>query len=85
MFNYFFVYFFLIFFIIYNAFGCLTAMTIITLFALVCSDHYYGTDCSTPCEHCINNDVCDKGTGSCPNGCQSHWQGERCDGKYGIL
>lgn len=51
------------------------------VFVLVCSDHYYGIDCKTPCGHCKNNGVCDKGTGSCPNECQNHWQGVRCDSK----
>lgn len=58
---------------------------LLNVIVLVCSDHFYGTDCNTPCGHCKNNDVCDKGNGSCLNGCQSHWQGEGCDGNYGIL
>lgn len=81
-FNYIFVPFFII---IYDAFGCYQQWVLLLVFVLVCFDHYYGTDCNTPCGHCINNDVCDKGTGSCPNGCQNHWKGERCEGKYEIL
>lgn len=48
-------------------------------FISVCIDHYYGFDCSTPCGKCTNNSVCNKVTGHCPNGCQSHWKGEKCN------
>lgn len=52
------------------------------VFVSVCSDHYYGTDCNIPCGHCKNSDVCDKVTGHCPRGCQTQWQGEKCDGRF---
>lgn len=48
----------------------------------VCSEHFYGLDCSTPCGHCLNKDVCDNVTGRCPNGCQNYWTGDGCDGGY---
>lgn len=32
-------------------------------FISVCSDHYFGLDCGTPCGHCLNNDVCNNKTG----------------------
>lgn len=50
-------------------------------FNSVCIDHFYGNECNTPCGKCKNNSVCDKGTGHCPNGCQSHWKGEQCNSK----
>lgn len=51
-------------------------------FISVCSDHYFGLDCGTPCGHCLNNDVCNNKTGICPGGCHNHWTGERCDGEF---
>ncbi|XP_034310566.2 receptor-type tyrosine-protein phosphatase epsilon isoform X1 [Magallana gigas] len=48
-------------------------------FCHLCSDHYFGLDCGTPCGHCLNNDVCNNKTGICPGGCHNHWTGERCD------
>lgn len=55
---------------------------LLTVFVLVCSDHYYGTDCRTPCGRCKNNGVCDKGTGRCHDGCSIHWEGQGCDSKH---
>ena len=49
---------------------------------VVCSPHYYGSDCNTPCGKCRGDDVCHNVTGQCPNGCKPHWTGTRCDGKY---
>lgn len=57
-------------------------MTAIFIFFLVCSDHFYGSDCNTPCGHCKNNDVCDNVTGLCLNGCHNHWNGNKCDSKF---
>ena len=53
----------------------------ITLFA-VCTPHYYGSDCNTPCGQCRGDDVCNNVTGHCPYGCKPHWTGPRCDGRY---
>ena len=52
---------------------------------LVCSPHYYGSDCDIPCGQCRGNDVCHNVTGHCPNGCKQHWTGPRCDGKQNIV
>ena len=49
---------------------------------LVCSAHFFGSDCNTPCGQCIGDDLCDSVTGHCPHGCQLHWTGPRCDGRY---
>lgn len=54
------------------------------LLILECIDYFYGGDCNTTCGHCVNNGVCDKDTGQCPNGCQTHWTGNRCDGRSNI-
>lgn len=51
----------------------------------VCPANYYDSDCNTPCGHCRGNDVCSNITGHCPNGCQSQWQGDRCDGTFIML
>ena len=59
--------------IIYQQFCYLTIV--------VCSPHFYGTNCNTPCGQCRGEDVCNNVTGYCPNGCKSHWTGQRCDGK----
>lgn len=48
----------------------------------VCADHFYGKECNNMCGHCKDNSVCDKGTGSCPNGCQAQWTGAKCDGRF---
>lgn len=50
-------------------------------FFLVCTDGFYGSECKTVCGPCKDNDVCDKVSGRCPNGCQIHWTGDRCDGQ----
>lgn len=57
-------------------------MSAFLYFFPVCSDHFYGTNCDTPCGHCINNDVCDNATGHCPNGCYNFWTGKKCDGNF---
>lgn len=54
----------------------------IRFFFSVCSNNYYGSNCSTTCGHCYNDDVCNNVTGHCPNGCQNQWTGDRCDGKF---
>lgn len=51
-------------------------------FVLECKDHFYGSDCLTPCGHCLNNETCEQGTGQCPNGCVPHWQMNKCDSKF---
>uniref|UniRef100_A0A8W8NT92 Multiple epidermal growth factor-like domains 10 n=1 Tax=Magallana gigas TaxID=29159 RepID=A0A8W8NT92_MAGGI len=56
-----------------------TSIEICEIKVMVCVDHYYGIDCNTPCGKCKNNSVCNKGTGHCPNGCQNHWTGNKCD------
>lgn len=47
----------------------------------MCEGGFYGTNCSKPCGHCNSGAYCNIVTGNCPNGCQSHWSGSRCDGK----
>ena len=55
---------------------------ILILFRLkVCSPHYYGIDCNTPCGQCRGDDVCNNVTGHCPHGCKQYWNGTKCDGK----
>ncbi|XP_056002711.1 uncharacterized protein LOC130049325 isoform X2 [Ostrea edulis] len=53
----------------------------------VCEGGFYGTNCSKPCGHCNSGAHCNIVTGNCPNGCQGHWSGSRCDvceaGLYG--
>lgn len=36
---------------------------------LVCVDYFYGKECNNMCGYCKDNSVCDKGIGSCFNGC----------------
>lgn len=49
---------------------------------LVCKEHFYDFDCNTPCGHCKDNVVCNNITGHCPNGCNNHWTGQKCDGNF---
>ena len=51
------------------------------VFISVCSPHYYGSECNTPCGQCRGDDLCDKMTGHCPNGCKQHWTSVRCDSR----
>ena len=52
---------------------------------VVCSAHYYGSNCNIPCGQCTGDDVCDNVTGHCPNGCKPHWTGPTCDGNQNIV
>ncbi|XP_064605996.1 receptor-type tyrosine-protein phosphatase alpha-like [Liolophura sinensis] len=42
-----------------------------------CVDGYFGWKCKFQCQ-CANNDVCDKVTGECPNGCATDKYGTNC-------
>ncbi|XP_025108636.1 multiple epidermal growth factor-like domains protein 6 [Pomacea canaliculata] len=53
-----------------------------------CVEGYFGPDCNKTCGACRYNSVCDTVTKACPAGCESGWQGPRCDqtcaaGTYG--
>lgn len=48
---------------------------------IVCTPHYYGRNCNTPCGQCEGDGVCDSVTGNCPNGCKQHWTPPNCEGK----
>ena len=47
----------------------------------VCSPHYYGFSCNSPCGQCRGDDACNNITGHCPNGCKHHWRGSMCNSK----
>lgn len=65
---------------------CIVNIFFIHFFLTVeCSTKYYGSNCSTPCGQCTENDVCDNVTGMCPSGCKHNWNGTKCDGKKTIL
>ncbi len=48
------------------------------LYCIVCDDGSFGLDCSEIC-HCLNNAVCMKETGKCPQSkCAVGWKGMYC-------
>ena len=44
---------------------------------LACDDGTYG-DCLLSCGNCFNDEVCNRRTGECPNGCQRGFSGFTC-------
>lgn len=50
------------------------------LYNQVCRGGFYGLGCSTSCGYCKSGTVCNDRTGGCPNGCQDHWIGSKCNG-----
>lgn len=45
-----------------------------------CADRFYNINCSGICGFCINDEICDKNNGSCPNGCLEHFKDPLCQG-----
>ena len=60
---------------------CFFKYNFMMVFISVCSPHYYGSECNTPCGQCRGDDLCENMTGHCPNGCKQHWTSIRCDSK----
>ena len=55
-------------------------------FLIACTDDFYGPGCVQTCGECLDNDLCDKINGECPNGCQPGFQGQTCkEGKKSII
>lgn len=50
------------------------------LWYLVCTEGFYGPNCTQKCGHCRNESVCNNITGDCLQGCDEHWGGSKCDG-----
>lgn len=50
--------------------------------ATECEFGFYGGKCIQHCGHCLDINDCNKTTGVCSNGCQSHWNGSKCDGNF---
>lgn len=47
----------------------------------MCEGGFYGLSCSESCGHCKTGTFCNNIIGVCPNGCQNHWNGFKCDSK----
>lgn len=45
-----------------------------------CADRFYNSNCSGICGFCINDKICNKYNGSCPNGCLEHYKEPFCQG-----
>ena len=50
------------------------------IFYAECEDGFYDSDCSSTCGRCLNGEYCDKITGHCLRGCQSHFHPPFCQG-----
>lgn len=52
-------------------------------FSLACSNRTYGENCSKTCGKCRHSEQCHHINGTCSNGCDSGYQGDKCDkGEY---
>lgn len=45
-----------------------------------CADGFYNKNCSGTCGFCRNDEVCNKVTGYCINGCKSNYKDPFCQG-----
>lgn len=54
-----------------------------------CKPGFYNstTNCTSGCGHCKNKGACDSESGSCPDGCEQHFEAPNCQGtqKYNIV
>jgi hypothetical protein len=44
-----------------------------------CSDNHYGPDCSQTCGKCREDKQCHHINGSCSDGCDTGYKGDKCD------
>ncbi|KAJ8315989.1 hypothetical protein KUTeg_006003 [Tegillarca granosa] len=44
-----------------------------------CKDYSYGKNCMYTCGHCLKNNTCHFINGSCLNGCEDNWIGDKCN------
>lgn len=49
-------------------------------FFVECADGFYNKNCSGTCGFCRNDEVCNKVTGYCINGCKSNYKDPFCQG-----
>lgn len=47
-------------------------------YVLECSTGFYGEQCGSKCDHCLNDTACDHITGYCLKGCEPGYQGINC-------
>lgn len=45
---------------------------------LECDEGTFGQNCSSVCGHCLDKKQCNNINGTCPNGCDSGYQGSHC-------
>ena len=48
-------------------------------FILECDGNTHGLECNKSCGYCFNREQCDHVTGSCLNGCDKGFYGDKCD------
>ena len=45
----------------------------------MCDDRMYGVNCSEECGACVQDEGCHHINGSCLNGCDKGYHGQKCD------
>lgn len=48
-------------------------------FVSECLNQTYGIECQQKCGNCNNEEPCNHVNGSCLNGCDRGWYGEKCN------
>lgn len=51
---------------------------LLDLFSVECTNNTYGQDCRQACGSCIKLEQCDVVNGSCSNGCDAGFMGDKC-------